>query len=265
MNSPKIFSHEAYEYIARCRAKGGRGNGAYWYSKEIVDNIIPKVETDRNWITVNIPGRCYDHSVIFIHNNLNANWYKWLNNYEDLVMVCSLDWAKENMEKVCPKHKAILLPLSVDVKHVEQFKTKKTKDVAYAGRLAKLNMGVPEERRAIPKGIDILGGLERDDLLKAMAPYKTIYAVGRTAIEAKVLGCKIGIYNALCPEDIWEVIDNSEAAWILQRKLDKIDGATADREKKLKDELAQLWEREKEIKRALEKLRKEEELCQSEK
>lgn len=265
MNSPKIFSHEAYEYIARCRAKGGRGNGAYWYSKEIVDNIIPKVETDRNWITVNIPGRCYDHSVIFIHNNLNANWYKWLNNYEDLVMVCSLDWAKENMEKVCPKHKAILLPLSVDVKHVEQFKTKKTKDAAYAGRLAKLDMGVPEERRAIPKGIDILGGLERDDLLKAMAPYKTIYAVGRTAIEAKVLGCNIGIYNALCPEDIWEVIDNSEAAWILQRKLDIIDGVTADREKKLKDELAQLWEREKEIKRALEKLRKEEELCQLEK
>lgn len=259
MNTPKIFSHEAYEYIARARAKGGRNNGAYWYSKEIVDNIIPKVDTDRNWVTVNIPGRCWDHSVIFIHNNLNANWYKWLNNYNDLVMVCSLDWAKENMEKVCPKHKVILLPLSVDTEYVAQFKTKKTKEAAYAGRLAKLNESVPPERRAIPKGIDILGGLERDELLEAMAPYKTVYAVGRTAIEAKILGCKIGVYNALCPEDIWEPLDNSEAAWILQRKLDKIDGITARREEALKKELFALKKREKEIRAALVELAKEDE------
>ena len=253
----KIFSHDSYEYRARAAAKGGKNNGAYWYSKEIVENIIPRVQTDRNWVTVNIPGRCWDHSVIFIHNNLNANWYKWLNNYNDLVMVCSLDWAKENMEKVCPKHKAILLPLSVDTEYVAQFKTKKTKEAAYAGRLAKLDDSVPQERRAIPKGIDILGGLERDELLEAMAPYKTVYAVGRTAIEAKILGCKIGVYNALCPEDIWEPLDNSEAAWILQRKLDKIDGIAEQREKALKDELSTLWKREKEIKEQLKALKEE--------
>ena len=258
----KIFSHEAYEYRARCRAKGGRNNGAYWYSKEIVDNIIPRVETDRNWITVNIPGRCWDHSVVFIHNNLNPEWYRWLNRYKDLVLVCSLQWAKENMEELCPKHKVIFLPLSIDVDYVKQFKTKKTKDAAFAGRLAKLNQAVPQEMRAIPKDIDILGGLEREELLKAMAPYRTIYAVGRTAIEAKCLGAKIGIYNNLCPEGIWDVIDNSEAAWILQRKLDKIDGITADRKKKLEDELASLKRREKEVKKALKELEKEEELCQ---
>ena len=166
------------------------------------------------------------------------------------------------MEELCPKHKVIFLPLSIDVDYVKQFKTKKTKDAAFAGRLAKLNQAVPQERRAIPKDIDILGGLEREELLKAMAPYRTIYAVGRTAIEAKCLGAKIGIYNNLCPEGIWDVIDNSEAAWILQRKLDKIDGITADRKKKLEDELASLKRREKEVKKALKELEKEEELCQ---
>ena len=218
----KIFSHESHEYTYRSLGVGHR-NGAYYYSKEIVENIIPRVATNRNWITVNIPGRCWDHSIVFIHNNLNPKWYKWLNNYEDLVLVCSMRWAKDNMEKMCPKHHVIYLPLSVDTKYVEQFRTPKTKDSAYAGRLVKLSKKVPKERRNIPDGIDKLGGMEREDLLKAMAPYRKIYAVGRTAIEAKILGCEIGIYNNLCPEDEWEVYDNSEAALLLQEALDIID------------------------------------------
>ena len=220
---PKIFSHENYEY--QLRAIGvGRHHGCYYYSKEIVENIIPLVDTDRNWVTVNVPGRCWDHSIVFIHNNLNPQWYRWLNNYKDLVLVCSLPFAVENMKKVCPKHKVVFIPLSVDVEYVKQFRVKKTKKAAYAGRLVKLNKNVPEERRAIPDGIDIIGGMDRESLLKAMAPYKTIYAVGRTAIEAKILGAKIGIYNILCPQDIWTVVDNSEAALVLQEKLDIIDG-----------------------------------------
>ena len=219
---PKIFDHISYEYQMRVLPIG-KNNGAYWYSKDIVENIIPRVKTDRNWVTVNIPGRCYDRSIVFVHNNLNPDWYKWLNNYKDLILVCSLPWARDNMERVCPKHKAVYLPLSIDTKYVKQFKTEKTKDAAYAGRLAKLNSAVPQERRNIPNGIDILGGLEREELLKTMAPYRTIYAVGRTAIEAKCLGAKIGIYNALCPEDIWEVLDCADAAKMLQDILDKED------------------------------------------
>lgn len=218
----KIFDHNSYEY--QMRAIGvGRHHGCYYYSKEIVENIIPLVDTDRNWVTVNVPGRCWDHSIVFIHNNLNPRWYRWLNNYKDLVLVCSLPFAVENMKKVCPKHKVVFIPLSVDVEYVKQFRTKKTKKAAYAGRLVKLNKNVPEERRAIPDDIDIIGGMDRESLLKAMAPYKTIYAVGRTAIEAKILGAKIGIYNNLCPQDVWTVLDNSEAASVLQEKLDIID------------------------------------------
>lgn len=219
---PQIFSHTSYEYRMRA-VKVGRNHGCYHYSTEIVKNIIPRVKTDRNWVTVNVPGKCWNHSIVFIHNNLNPRWYRWLNNYEDLVLVCSLPFTVDNMHEVCSKHKAFFLPLSIDVDYVKKFRAPKTKDVAFAGRLAKLNDNVPEERRAIPEGIDILGGMTREELLKAMAPYRKIYAVGRTAIEAKCLGAEIGIYNNLCPEDIWDVIDNKEAAKMLQKELDKID------------------------------------------
>lgn len=215
-----IFDHNSYEYMCRwLRIGKDKHNGAYYYSKEIVKNIIPHIETSYNWVTINAPGRCWNHSIVFIHDNLHPEWYRWLNNYDDLVLVCSLPFAAENMKKICPKHRVILLPLSIDTKYVKQFRTEKTKKAAYAGRLAKLSDKIPEERRAIPDGIDILGGTNREELLKAMAPYETIYAVGRTAIEAKCLGCKIGIYNSLCPVDNWEVLDNKDAAKILQKML----------------------------------------------
>lgn len=215
-----IFDHESYEYMCRWLRMGrDKFNGVYFYSKEIVKNIIPHIETSYNWVTINAPGRCWDHSIVFIHDNLHPEWYRWLNNYDDLVLVCSLPFAVENMKKICPKHRVVLLPLSIDTKYVKQFRTEKTKKAAYAGRLAKLSDKVPEERRAIPEGIDILGGTNREELLKAMAPYETIYAVGRTAIEAKCLECKIGIYNNLCPVDDWEVLDNKDAAKILQKML----------------------------------------------
>lgn len=215
-----IFDHDSYEYNCRYSRLGkDKYNGAYYYSKEIVENIIPNVDTDYNWVTVNIAGRCWDHSIVFIHDNLHPEIYRWLNNYDDLVLVCSLPFAVENMKKICPKHKVVLLPLSIDVEYVKQFRTKKTKKAAYAGRLSKLGKDVPEERRAIPDNIDILGGMNREELLKAMAPYKTIYAVGRAAIEAKCLKAKIGIYNNLCPKDDWKVLDNKDAAKILQKLL----------------------------------------------
>lgn len=254
----KVFDHNSHEYKAMCRSSGGQNNGAYWYSKEIVDNIIPKVDTDRSWVTINVPGRCYDYSVVFIHNNVHPEKYDWLKRYKDLVVVCGIKDTAATMRERLPMHQVIYLPLSVDVKYVEQFKRKKTKDACFAGRLDK-------KTDQIPKGCDCIGNISRDELLPRIAEYRTVYAVGRCAIEAKILGAKIGIYDERFPDDIWKVVDNSEAAWMLQRMLDKIDGVTAEREKKLKEELAQLWEREKEIKRALEKLRKEEELCQSEK
>ena len=43
-------------------------NGAYYYSKEIVENIIPHVRTNYNWVTINI-NKSLPHSIVFIHNN----------------------------------------------------------------------------------------------------------------------------------------------------------------------------------------------------
>lgn len=58
-----------------------------------------------------------------------------------------------------------------------------------------------------------------------MANYKEVYAVGRTAIEAKALGCRIRAYDPRFPDTKrWKVVDNLEAAKRLQKEIDKIDG-----------------------------------------
>lgn len=246
----KIFNHDSYEYRNFARSNGGKNNGAYWYSKEITDNIIPRVQTDRNWVTINVAGRCFDHSVVFIHNNLNPSLYDWLKRYKDLVLVCGIETTRDTMQERFPMHQVIYLPLSVDVDYVKRFKRKKTKGACFAGRIEK-------KTDQVPKGCDVVANISRDELLERMAEYRTVYAVGRCAIEAKVLGCKIGIYDPRFPQDIWEIVDNSESAWILQRKLDKIDGITEQREKALKDELSALWKREKEIKQQLKALKEE--------
>ena len=67
--------------------------------------------------------------------------------------------------------------------------------------------------------------MKREDLLRRMTQYKTIYAVGRTSIEARALGCEIMPYDKRFPDpSIWRVLDNRDAAKILQQKLDEIDG-----------------------------------------
>ena len=58
-----------------------------------------------------------------------------------------------------------------------------------------------------------------------MAEYETVYAVGRTAIEAKILGCKLKAYDPRFPKvSRWKILDNKKAAKMLQEMLDEIDG-----------------------------------------
>lgn len=212
-----IFDHTKVQYRNRWNIAGkNKYNGAYYYSIEIVKNIIPNVETDRNWMTVNIPRMGVDHSIVFVHNNLKAENYEWLRMFNDLVLVCGIP---ETCEKLKHLSKTIYLPLSVDVKAVEQHrKEEKTKKVAFAGRPAKRKMG------DLPEGIDFIEGIPRGQMLDRMADYEQIYAVGRTAIEAKILGCEVLPYDERFPDvDRWEVLDNLEAAKILQTELDKID------------------------------------------
>ena len=62
-------------------------------------------------------------------------------------------------------------------------------------------------------------------MLDTIAKYKNVYAVGRTAIEAKILGAKILPYDPRFPNpDIWEIVDTFDAIKMLQKELDHIDG-----------------------------------------
>lgn len=219
-----LLDHTHPIYKARIKNVGiNKYSGAYYYSKEIVKNIIPQLiaQTDRNWVTVNLPELAdtdinLDHSIVFIHNNLQPNTYQWLRKYKDLILVCGVP---STMEKVQFFGTPIYLPLSVDVKQVEKYKRViKDKLVGFAGRENKIN-------NRVPSYADKLTSLPRYRLLQEMSRYYEIYAVGRTAIEAKILGCVIKVYDERFPDpNFWQVIDNYEASKILLRKLNEIDG-----------------------------------------
>lgn len=210
-----IIDHNHLFYRRRWSLAGNaRFNGAYYYSQEIVNNIIPEIKTDRNWVTINVPGACTDHSIVFIHNNVEPKVYDWLKDFKDLVLVCGVP---ETCEKIKHLGKPVYLPLSIDIKSVKKFKAKKTKEVAFAGRSDK-------KTNRIPKGTPCIEDVNRHEFLSEMAKYKQIYGVGRVALEAKVLGCEVLPYDERFPDpSVWTVYDNSEVVKILQKALDEID------------------------------------------
>ena len=210
-----IIDHTHVFYRRRWALAGVvRHNGAYYYSKEIVENIIPKIKTDRPWVTINVPGACEDRAIVFIHNNVNMNRYAWLKDYKDLILVCGVP---ETCEKVKHLGTPVYLPLSIDVEYVKTYAAPKTKEVAFVGRADK-------KTDLLPEGIDCIENLPRSELLKEMAKYKKIYGVGRVALEAKALGCEILPYDPRFPDpSFWTLYDNSEVIGILQKAIDDID------------------------------------------
>lgn len=218
---PIIIDHDnpKYREVWRQLGKNHCWNGAFYYSHEIVKNIIPAVKTDRNWVTINIPNLGADHAIVFIHSNTRPDIYDWLKQYEDLILVCGIP---ETIEKVAHLGKAIYLPLSVDVPYVEIFRIPETDryiNTAFAGRQAKRS-GVK-----LPLGTVFLESMPRPALLERLARCQDVYAVGRTAIEARILGCNILPYDKRFPDpERWKIVDNSEAAVILQKELERIDG-----------------------------------------
>ena len=212
-----IISHEHPDYKAQFLKWGeNRFNGAYYYSREITRNIIPNVETDRGWVTINIPGKAEDRAIVFIHNNMYPNAYAWLRKFRDLILVCGVPSTCQKVEYIS---RAIYLPLSVDVAELMTYRREKTKKRAFAGRASK-RFGYD-----FPEDTEFLEGLPRKFFLQELATYEEVYAVGRVALEAKALGCKVLPYDPRYPDpDVWEVIDNRYAAKILQQKLDEIDG-----------------------------------------
>ena len=216
--------HRGYKKLRRKIGKG-KYNGCYYYSKEIVENIIPNVSTWRGWNTVgrDLKGM-HDGMIVFLHDNSTPWNYEWLHKYKDLVLVCS---SKYTADSVKYSGKTILLPMSVDTEYVKQFRTKKTKDTCFVG-----NVWVRENIRALPATflqvagkVDFFSSLPREKLLKKLAKYKRVYAIDRCAIEAKVLGCELlKLDTRYSVDNVGQVLDNREAAKILQRELNKIDG-----------------------------------------
>lgn len=206
------YQHPAYQTKHRAMWRG-QYNGAYYYSKEIREFLIPKIKTDRNWVTINIKGFGADHSIVFVHNNLHPDHYDWMAKYKDLVLVVGVP---ETAEKVAHLGKTIYLPLPIDKALVERFIAPHDKDICYAGRSSKF--------AGLKVSGDPLCDLPREELLKKMAHYKKVYAVGRTAIEARILGCEILPYDERYPDpSIWQPFTYEEAAAHLQTELDKID------------------------------------------
>ena len=210
-----IVDHNHVYYRRKWSLAGpARYNGAYYYSKEIVENIIPEIKTDRNWVTINVPGACLDHSIVFIHNNIDPGRYEWFKDFKDLILVCGLP---ETCDLVKHLGTPVYLPLSIDVDYVKSFKSRKTKEAAFAGRSAK-------KTEDLPTGIDCLEDMDRDSLLREMSKYKKIYGVGRVALEAKALGAEVLPYDPRFPDPaIWTLYDNKEVVGILQKALDEID------------------------------------------
>lgn len=207
----KIFSHLSKEYSTI-----NKENGAYLYSQEIVKYFIPKIKTDRNWVTIRKEPICYDHSIVFIHNNLYMEFYNYLKDYKDLILICGVP---ETCEKVKHLGIPVYLPLSVCVDDVLKHKQPKTKDTCYAGRKGKF--ASCKVLISTPHVED----LPHDEFLDELAKYRKVYAVGRTAIEAKILGCKILPYDPRFPNpDVWKIYDTKDAIKYLQERLDEIDG-----------------------------------------
>ena len=131
------------------------------------------------------------------------------------MLVCGIP---STVRKVSHLGKAVYLPLSIDTEYVRQFAREKDRDTCFAGRLEKAR----ENRPGI--GVDVIAGLPRDELLAQVARYRRCYAVGRTAIEAACLGCEIKFYDQRFRDtSFWRVVDNREAAQMLQDILDGID------------------------------------------
>lgn len=219
-----IISHLSEEYK---KLPIEHNNGAFYYSKDLVENIIPFIKTDRNWICINAENTCLDHSIVFIHNNKNPERYTWLAEYKDLILVCSSIKTLQTMIEMFPKFHCIFIPLSIDTAYVEKFRVKrKTKKIAYFGRMEKIPESIAKDET-----IDKITGLDRDELLRTVAKYKTVYAIGRCAVEAKCLGCEVISHEGEFENKSWDVIDNKEIIPELQRILDDIDGIIKKRNK----------------------------------
>lgn len=213
------ITHEHPEYRElRFKCGKGRFNGAYYYAKEIEKNIIPRVKTKREWNTVgrDLEGM-HDGMIVFLHDNSTPWHYQWLRNYNDLILVCSSQYTADSVKY---SGKTILLPMSIDTKYVKRFRTEKTREICFVGNVWVRN----NARKKITGNVDFFSALPREELLEELAKYKAAYCIDRCKLEALTLNCKVLPLDVRygC-DDVDKVLDNRDAAKILQKELNKID------------------------------------------
>lgn len=218
----QIISADTKEFsAARNRLVHGKFNGAYFYAKEIEENIIPLVKTDRPWDLLGKRSTgSFDNAIVFLHNNADHEriYGGWLGkNYKNQVFVVNQPCTKRYVESLGLP--CLYLPVSVDLSYVRKFCTKKTKKVCHVGN--RWGWRRADIEKYVPKDVDFAPwDMERDDLLRFMAQYEYVYAVSRCAVEAKALGCKVlKCHSELDPDD-FPMLDNKDAALILQKLLD---------------------------------------------
>lgn len=190
----KVIGTEASRYIRwteRCRED--RYNGAYYYAVEIEDIILPALNLGRGTIitagaNLQMPKRVLDRTVVVCHNNQDPETQYWRLFGKDILWICSKLSTVDKMTDI--GEKAVYIPLSIDTRYVEKFKTKKTKDVAFVGNKWKFKHGY---LKSLPSSVDQLSNMPREELLAEMAKYRKVIAEGRCLMEAQVLGCEVEI------------------------------------------------------------------------
>ena len=202
-----IISHLDKDYHPPCE------NGAHIYSELICKYFVPNIVTGMNWNTINVH-KSMDNSIVFIHSNLNTvKRYGFLKDYKNQLLICSQQSTCRAVENLGTP---VYLPLSIDVDYVQQFITTKDRYCCYAGRRAKADTETMKKN-----GIDILADLPHDELLKRMARYHYVYAVGLTALEAKCLNCNVLPYDQRFPNPaVWKVRNIKDMIPVLQNIID---------------------------------------------
>lgn len=173
--------------------KSGQFNGAYFYAKEIEDIILPKLEGDFfiNTVAVQLyePKQIPDGAIVVAHDN-----YHTVERYSP--------YFGKNITWICSKYdayfklmgrgeRAVLVPMSVDTEYVRKVagKPRKTLDTGFFGNA--WDFKESEMTKLYTQGVELISNLTREEALKRMAKFKTMYAEGRCAIEATVLGCDV--------------------------------------------------------------------------
>jgi len=171
------------------RGLEGSHNGAYYYAKEIEDLILPHIKANVFVVTTGgtvQPKKVPDGCVFVCHHNvMPVEVYKPFLN-RGILWVCSKPSTVEKFKAA--GEKTVYIPLSIDVKYVEKFKTEKTRDIAFVGNFWNFKEKYLE---SLPLNVHHVGGLPRERLLQEMAKYKRVIAEGRCNMEAQVLGCKV--------------------------------------------------------------------------